>query len=210
MGTIKPLAFPNFLRTNWKPIALFTVFLGVVIFYACTKKPKNKKDTVVGKKSINKKGGNGFTQEKKPKKTSSVKQTNGKSNHSENKTAVNINAQDKNGLTELHRAVIAKNTVCFKSLLDAGANPNITNYACFNWGCSTPLYFAIVKNYVEIATLLIEHPATDIDKMNSKGETGLFVAFYVNPKDSEDRRAEIITLLKERRKRDLAKSEMEI
>lgn len=87
-----------------------------------------------------------------------------------------INAQDINGMTALHRAVL-ENPRTVQALLDAGVNPNIRNR-----DGRTPLMLAIWFD-IEIPALF-ESAAVDLNLQDFEGRTALHLATWLERSDA--------------------------
>ncbi len=86
---------------------------------------------------------------------------------------LNINQQDKNGLTPVHWAVIKKNKNLISLLLKHKAKINATDK-----DGNTPLYLAVLNNFPLITEHLIQNKAA-INKKNNNGWTPLHVAAFM-------------------------------
>ncbi|MBA3323671.1 MAG: ankyrin repeat domain-containing protein [Pyrinomonadaceae bacterium] len=78
---------------------------------------------------------------------------------------IDVNAQDKNGLTPLVWAARGGHAQVIAALIDGGADPNARDCAVNNW---TPLVHALHKNQNEAARLLVERGA-DVNAAGGDG-----------------------------------------
>ena len=88
------------------------------------------------------------------------------------KKGVNINIQDKSGISALYKASNEGNLNIVKLLIDKGANIDIQD----NFS-DTALYNASYEGYLDIVKLLIVEGA-NIDIQNKPGDTALHIASY--------------------------------
>lgn len=102
-----------------------------------------------------------------------------------------VNLFNKNIITDgfglIHFAVAKNHADCVKLLLFYGADIKLKT-TCNPDKCSTPLHIAAVKNYVDIAKILLEKDKTTIHEVNSMGWNPLHSAAHHGSKD-------VITLL---------------
>ena len=82
-----------------------------------------------------------------------------------------INRRDEFGLSALSFAVRAGHTPMVKFLLSKGADPNVLQ----TWSGDSPLMWAAVQGYEEIAGLLLKHGA-NVTLKNRNGESPLSLA----------------------------------
>ncbi len=73
---------------------------------------------------------------------------------------IDINLQNKYGVTPLHLAVKKENIALTRSLVNAGANTNVFNRSCYG---ATPLHIATANGNLEIVKILIEQGNADIN-----------------------------------------------
>jgi Ankyrin repeats (3 copies) len=85
---------------------------------------------------------------------------------------VNVNAQDADGRTALHHAVIQKDLVIALSLLARSADPNVRDKLSGN----TALIEAINSNILELVQLFTEYSKTDVNFPDQEGNPPLVLA----------------------------------
>jgi ankyrin repeat protein len=92
---------------------------------------------------------------------------------------VDIDQQNTDGFTALHKAASSNHPQVVQTLLQAGANPNIRSYGPRN----AALHNAAAKGYTSVVQVLLNHQGkikTDIDLRNEEGLTALNRAALAN------------------------------
>jgi ankyrin repeat protein len=95
---------------------------------------------------------------------------------------VNINTQDKNGLTQLHIAVDNDFIKVVVLLLKAGANPNIED----SYG-NSPFLYAARNSNIEMMNLLIDTGKLELNFLDNNKPSPLYFASYYGHNNIVDR-----------------------
>jgi ankyrin repeat protein len=86
---------------------------------------------------------------------------------------IDVNAYDKQCNTALMHAADKRNTELIKLLLQAGANPNISNFDSL-----TPLHVAVVQQDVDVVAALLQSSTIRVNSSDKNWRTALMYAAY--------------------------------